>query len=254
MMVKSEGGRPTKRRKTSAGGGAAWARPLFVHDGGRVVRFEAPEGSSAKGEFVKCMVCHALVSFNKGSWTTPRQHLIRHNIRDSAQVESLLLVAQQCWEEGRTVPAEKLPPPPEGTSGHGIDPRNRKITDYNPAGGLRTHLPGSLAHARVKRAISLWIATTCLPYATVDTPAFIAMVRSLDAQAPKIGRRAITSEVSARSIAFLSSLCVNGFLLFLHLTRLLDGYFLENGLALMPVYCAATCRYLACITQACRTS
>ena len=72
VMVKSEGGRPTKRQRTSAGGGAAWARPLYVHDGGRVVRLEAPEGSSAKGVFVKCMVCHAPVSFNKGSWTTPR--------------------------------------------------------------------------------------------------------------------------------------------------------------------------------------
>ena len=149
------------------------------------------------------MICHTLVSYSKGSWTTPRQHLTRHNIRDPDLVESLLEVARQCWAEGRKVPADKLPPAPEGLARLGVDPRNRKITDYKPAGGLRTHLPGSLAHARVKRAISLWIATDCMPYATVDTPAFTAMVRSLDPQAPKLGRRAVTSEVSAQSIASL---------------------------------------------------
>ena len=52
-----------------------------------------------------------------------------------------------------------------------------------------------MAYSRVRRAVSLWIATDYLPYATVDTPAFRAILRVLDSQAPDLCRKSVTTEV-----------------------------------------------------------
>ena len=44
-----------------------------------------------------------------------------------------------------------------------------------------------MAYSQVRRAVSLWIAMDCFPYTTIDTPAFRAMLRALDPQAPDLG-------------------------------------------------------------------
>ena len=136
-----------------------------------------------KGEYVTCLICHQKVSFNKYSWTTPRQHMRKHNINSPSDVETVLQLAKQCWKEGRDFPEERLP---RAGNSKGR-PRTRKITDYQAGGGFRPHARGTMAYSRVRRAMSLWIAMDCLPYAAVDTPAFRAMLRALDPQAPDMG-------------------------------------------------------------------
>ena len=74
-----------------------------------------------------------------------------------------------------------------------------------------------MAYSRVRRAVSLWIATDCLPYATVDTPAFRAMLRALDPQAPDLGRKSVTTEVCIRICFLLRFMFVLFHLLFLWL-------------------------------------
>ena len=59
-----------------------------------------------------------------------------------------------------------------------------------------------MVYSRVQRAVSLWIAMDCLPYATVETPAFRAMLCAVDLQAPDLGQRSVTTEVCIR-ICFL---------------------------------------------------
>ena len=74
-----------------------------------------------------------------------------------------------------------------------------------------------MAYSRVRRAVSLWFATDCLPYATVDTPAFRAMLRALDPQAPDLGRKGVTTQVCIRICFLLCFMFVLFHLLFLWL-------------------------------------
>ena len=124
----------------------------------------------------------------------------KHNIHSPSDLETVLQLAKQCWKEGRDFPEERLPIPRAGDSKG--RPRTRKITDYQVGGGFRPHARGTMAYSQVRRAVSLWITMDYLPYATVDTPAFWAMLRTLDPQAPDLGRKSVTSEVCIR-ICFL---------------------------------------------------
>ena len=74
-----------------------------------------------------------------------------------------------------------------------------------------------MAYSRVRRAVSLWIVTDYLPYATVDTPAFRAMLRALDPQALDLGRKSVTTEVYIRICFLLRFMFVLFHLLFLWL-------------------------------------
>ena len=59
-----------------------------------------------------------------------------------------------------------------------------------------------MAYSRVQRAVSLCFTIDYLPYATINTPAFRAMLHALDPQAPDLGRKSVTTEVCIR-ICFL---------------------------------------------------
>ena len=74
-----------------------------------------------------------------------------------------------------------------------------------------------MAYNRVRRAVSLWIAMDYLPYATVDMPAFRAMLRALDPQTPDLGRKSVTTEVCIRICFLLRFIFVLFHLLFLWL-------------------------------------
>ena len=74
-----------------------------------------------------------------------------------------------------------------------------------------------MAYSQVRRAVSLWIATDCLPYAIVDTPAFRAMLRALDPQAPDLGQKSVTTEVCIRICFLLRFMFILFHLIFLWL-------------------------------------
>ena len=200
--VKIEEKKKTGRKGTVGEGPPGWVRPLYLHDeNDRLVRCSPPSlavAAGKKGEYVTCLICHQKVSFNKYSWTTPRQHIRKHNIHNPNNLKTVLQLAKQCWKEGRDFLEERLPRAGDSKG----RPRTWKITDYQAGGGFRPHARGTMAYSRVRRAVSLWIATDCLPYATVDTPAFRAMVSALDPQAPDLGRKSVTTEVCIR-ICFL---------------------------------------------------
>ena len=130
-------------------------RPLFVHDeNDRLVWCSPPSSAGAngkKGEYITCLICHQKVSFNKYSWTTPRQHMRKHNINSPSDVETVLQLAKQCWKEGRDFPEERLPKAGDSKG----RPPMRKITDYQAGGGFRPHARGTMAYSRVRRAVSL---------------------------------------------------------------------------------------------------
>ena len=98
-----------------------------------------------KGEYVTCLICHQKVSFNKYSWTTPRQHMRKHNINSPSDVEMVLQLAKQCLKEGRDFPEERLPRAGDSKG----RPRMRKTTDYQAGGGFRLHARGTMAYSRV---------------------------------------------------------------------------------------------------------
>ena len=75
-----------------------------------------------------------------------------------------------------------------------------------------------MAYSQVRRAVSLWIATDCLPYATVDTPTFQTILCALDPQALDLGRKSVTTEVFIRICFLLRFMFVLFHLLFLWLT------------------------------------
>ena len=215
--VKIEEKKKTGPKGKGGEGPPGWVRPLFVHDeNDRLVRCSPPSSAAAAGkkaEYVTCLICHQKVSFNKYSWTTPRQHMRKHNINSPSDLETVLQLAKQCWKEGRDFPEERLPRAGDSKG----RPRTRKITDYQAGGGFRPHARGTMAYSRVRRAVSLWIATDCLPYATVDTPAFRAMLRALDPQAPDLGRKSVTTQVCIRICFLLRFMFVLFHLLFLWL-------------------------------------
>ena len=100
------------------------------------MRCSAPSSVAAagkKGEYVTCLICHQKVSFNKYSWTTPRQHMRKHKIHSPSDLETVLQLAKQCWKEGRDFPEERLP---RAGNSKGR-PQTRKIIDYQAGGGFR---------------------------------------------------------------------------------------------------------------------
>ena len=111
--VKIEEKKKTGPKGKGGEGPPGWVRPLFVHDeNDRLVRCSPPSSAGAtgkKGEYVTCLICHQKVSFNKYSWTTPRQHMRKHNINSPSDLETVLQLAKQCWKEGRDFPEERLP-------------------------------------------------------------------------------------------------------------------------------------------------
>ena len=123
-----------------------------------------------KGNYVRCLICRQKISFNKYSWMTQWQHMRKHSIHSPSNLEIVVQLVKQCWKEGRDFLEERLPVP--GADDSKGRPQTRKITDYQVRGGFHPHARRTMAYNWVRRAVSVWIVTDYLPYATVDTPTF----------------------------------------------------------------------------------
>ena len=130
-------------------GPLGWVRPLYLHDeNDRLVWCSPPSLAAAtrkKGEYITCLICHQKVSFNKYNWTTPWQHMHKHNINTPSDLETVLQLAKQCWKEGRDFLEERLPVPRASDSKG--RPQMWKITDYQVGGGFCQHARGSMAYS-----------------------------------------------------------------------------------------------------------
>ena len=82
--MKIEEKKKTGPKGKAGEGPAGGVRPLYLHDENNcLVRCSPPSLAATagkKGEYVTCLICHQKFSFNKYSWTTPRQHMRKHNI------------------------------------------------------------------------------------------------------------------------------------------------------------------------------
>ena len=81
--------------KGKAGEGlTGWVRPLYLHDeSDRLVRCSPPSAAAAarkKEDYVTCLICHQKVSFNKYNWTTPQQHMRKHDIHSPSNLEAVV--------------------------------------------------------------------------------------------------------------------------------------------------------------------
>ena len=92
--IKIEEKKKTGSKGKAGGGPAGWVRPLYLHDeNDRLVRCSPPSSAATigkKGEYVTCLICYQKVSFNKYSWTTPWQHMHKHNIHSPSNLETVL--------------------------------------------------------------------------------------------------------------------------------------------------------------------
>ena len=82
----------------SGKGLARWVRPLYVHDENEpLVRCSPPSlvaAAEKKADYVTCLICHQKVSFNKYSWTTPRQHMRKHNNHSPSELKTIVQLAK----------------------------------------------------------------------------------------------------------------------------------------------------------------
>ena len=147
--MKIEEKKKTGPKGKAGEGPAGWVRPLYLHDENDcLVRCSPPSsaaGARKKGEYVTCLIYHQKVSFHKYSWTTPRQHMHKHNIHNPSDLETVLQLVKQCWKEGWDFPEETLPRAGDSKG----QPRTQKITDYQAGGGFRPHARGTTAYSRV---------------------------------------------------------------------------------------------------------
>ena len=109
--VKIEEKKKTGPKGAAGEGPPGWVQPLYLHnENDRLVRCSPLSSAAAagkKGEYVTCLICHQKVSFNKYSWTTPRQHMHKHNIDSPSDLETVLQLAKLCWKERAGLPGGK---------------------------------------------------------------------------------------------------------------------------------------------------
>ena len=94
-------------------------------------------GAGKNGEYVTCLICHQKVSFNKYSWTTPRQHMRKHNIHSPSNLETVVQLAKQCWKEGWDFRRKGFPFPRLSTR-RGDHERGRLQTTRSEGASVRT--------------------------------------------------------------------------------------------------------------------
>ena len=97
--MKIEETKETGPKGKAGEGPAGWVRPLYLHDeNNRLVGYSPPSSAAIarkKVNYVMCLICHQKVSFNKYSWTTPQQHMQKHNIHSPSNLEIVVQLAKQ---------------------------------------------------------------------------------------------------------------------------------------------------------------
>ena len=117
-------------------------------------------------------------------------HIQSHNIATAQDIAAAAALASESEANGEAFPIHKLPTPPPVKKDQDSDAALMRCTFTAPSYGTDMQ-----PHHRIKRTIAKWIAADCLPYKTVETPTFKAMMRNLVPKCPNFGRKAITSQV-----------------------------------------------------------
>ena len=96
--VKIEEKKKTGPKGKAGKGPVGWVRPLCLDDeNDRLVRCFPPSSAATtrkKGDYFTCLICHQKVSFNKYSWTIPRQHMRKHSIHSPSNLEAVVQLAK----------------------------------------------------------------------------------------------------------------------------------------------------------------
>ena len=172
---------------------ASDVRVLFEEDPNRPgypLRVETINKSGVCVMKIRCRICRHLFSYHNSSWTCASNHILSHNIQTVDDVVAAAALATDCEANSEPFPMHKLPTAPAVKTEPVGDAALMRRTFAAPSYGSDT-----AAYHRLQRTIGKWIAADCLPYRTVETPAFRAMLKSLDPKCPDFGRKAITSQV-----------------------------------------------------------
>ena len=90
--MKIEEKKKTRPKGKVGEGLVGWVRLLYLHDeNDRLARCSPPSLAAVvgkRGGYVTCLICHQKVSFNRYSWTTPWQHMRKHNIHSPSDLET----------------------------------------------------------------------------------------------------------------------------------------------------------------------
>ena len=193
-------------RKRKAGGGESsnvWAKQLYNSDenGGLVVvRERGITRSGQPGEKlvdrITCLVCRKNVSYSRASLHSAIAHLKTHNIYCAEDVsDGLLRLVYQYASSNEALPPKFYPKPVMATTTTKDRARTHMLAEYgmHPVASTGAN---TVLGKRFKRAAATWVAAAALPYSVTDHPAFHDMCRVLDPTVPKIGRRALTTQVT----------------------------------------------------------
>lgn len=165
------------------------------HRAGHPLKHETTNKAGKVVYKIRCRICGNLFAFHNSSWTTASNHILSHNLFNDNDVIAAANLASEAEKHGEPFPMHKLPAAPVSKPAVG-DVRTLQRFVTSPSYGTDTG-----AYKRLRRSIATWVAADCLPYRTVETPAFRAMARSLDPKCPEYGRKGLTAEVNFFSLA-----------------------------------------------------
>ena len=137
---------------------------------------------------IRCRICQSLISYHNSSLTCTATHIRSHNIATAQDIAAAAALASEFEANGDAFPIHKLPTPPLVKKEALGDATLMRHTFAAPSYGTDTQ-----PYHWIKRTIVKWIVEDCLPYRTVETATFRAMMRNLDPKCPDFGRKAITS-------------------------------------------------------------
>ena len=192
-------------RKRKHGGGESsnvWAKAFYNADenGRLVVVHEA--GVTRKGQpgqkevdRITCLVCRRNVSYSRASLNSAIAHLKTHHIYSADDAtDSLLRLVHQYASSEEPLPPKFYPKPVMASTTTKDRARTHTLADFGMQPTASTGANTVLGR-RFKRAAAMWVAAASLPYSITDHPAFHSMCRVLDPTVPKIGRKALTTQV-----------------------------------------------------------
>ena len=127
-----------------------------------------------------------LASYHNSSWTCASNHIRSHNIATPQDIVGATALATEL----EPLPIHKLlaSPPVKKEPLGDVDLMQHAFA----APSCRTD---TQAYHRINCTIAKWIAADCLPYRTIETCAFMKMMRSLDPKCPNFYRNTLTSQV-----------------------------------------------------------
>ena len=197
-------------RKGKAGGGESsnvWAKAFYNSDENGSLVVVREKGVTRKGQpgeklvdRITCLVCRRNVSYSRASLHSAIAHLKTHNIYSAEDAtDSLLRLVYQYASSNEALPPKFYPKPVMATTTTKDRARTHTLADFGMQPTVSTGA-NTVQPRRFKRAAVMWVAAAALPYPVTDHPAFHDMCRVLDPTIPKIGRKALTSQVTCASL------------------------------------------------------